>query len=97
MRGSAPIITNSAAAGTVLGGAADPVPQRQRLQAALAAAAGDLGGRADADVGRLADLGDQVAGHAGRQAGPRTTIVTDAAYLDRWIAAWSTELLAPMT
>ena len=29
--------------------------------------------------------------------GPRTTIVTDAAYLDRWIAAWPAELPAPMT
>ena len=52
-----------------LGGAADPLPQCQALQAALAVAAGDLSGRADADVGRLADLGDQIAGHAGGQAG----------------------------
>ena len=28
---------------------------------------------------------------------PRTTIVTDAAYLARWIAAWPAELPAPTT
>jgi hypothetical protein len=71
VRGSAPIMTKTAAAGDLFTLADPDVLKRQRFQAGLAVAAGNSGAEPDSDVRGRLQLRDEAAGHAaGRRLAP---------------------------
>ena len=73
LRGSAPIITKTAAAEDLFTLAGPDVFERQGFQAALAVAAGNSGAEPDSDVGGRLPLGDEVSDMLAASDSPRAS------------------------